>query len=253
MRALVMIRASAGRVLMLILRMSDMSTRYAIYFAPAQHSLLWQLGSRWLGRDAALDLMLEQPHVPGYAAVRVAALTRSPRLYGLHATLKAPFHLAPGQSLTALRDAITRLCAACTGFELPALEVSSLAGFLALRPATYSEALQSLATRCTLELDAFRRRPGEAELRRRQTGALTPRQVGLLHEYGYPYVLDQFHFHLTLTERLDTEAAAHLLPWLREYLRGALTEPQALRELCLFAQESPGTPFRILDRFSTAF
>lgn len=75
--------------------------RYALYFAAAPDSPWWQAGCSWLGRDAAAMQTLQQPAIPAVAPELQQALTRNARRYGFHATLKAPFHLAPGRTLDA--------------------------------------------------------------------------------------------------------------------------------------------------------
>ena len=65
--------------------------RYAIYFTP-QGSLA-EAGAAWLGWDLARGRTVAHPDVAG---LDVAALTETPRKYGLHATIKPPFVLAEG-------------------------------------------------------------------------------------------------------------------------------------------------------------
>jgi putative phosphonate metabolism protein len=226
-----------------------MSRRYAIYFAPVESSTLWRIGSQWLGRDAGQGRALAAPPVPGYNAERLQALTRSPRLYGLHATLKPPFRLAAGESLEGLSDALAELAQARSAVALPALEVASLSGFLALRPTVASRALDSLAADCVTAFERFRRPSGARELDGRRGAGLSARQDALLVRFGYPYVLDEFRFHLTLTERLDAQDSATLKPWLEAHFAAALREPLAVEDLCLFVQERPDAPFLILRRF----
>lgn len=43
------------------------------------------------------------------------------------------------------------------------------------------------------------------EIARRDPESLTPRQRELLSEVGYPYALDEFRFHLTLTDSLTED------------------------------------------------
>jgi putative phosphonate metabolism protein len=226
-----------------------MSHRYAIYFAPSEASLLWRTGSRWLGRDAAQDIPLAQPGVPGHGAEQVSALTQSPRLYGFHATLKPPFRLAKEQSAAGLRDALATFTRERDAFALPALEVASLSGFLALLPAGRSEALHALADDCVTAFDRFRRPPEPSELARRRRAGLSQREEVLLARFGYPYVLDAFRFHMTLTERLEPHAGTGLKQWLQQHFIAALREPIVVADLCLFVQERPDAPFRILQRF----
>jgi hypothetical protein len=88
----------------------------------------------------------------------------------------------------------------------------------------------------------------EAEIKRRSQ-VLTPRQEALLRAWGYPYVDEEFRFHMTLTDAID-------LP-LREYLTVQLTTLYAplandevmLDALCLFVEPAPGAPFRLVHRF----
>ena len=67
--------------------------------------------------------------------------------------------------------------------------------------------------------------------------------------FGYPYVLDEFRFHLTLTERLQPHDSAACKPWLEQHFAAALREPIVVADLCLFVQERPDAPFCILQRF----
>jgi len=226
-----------------------MSHRYAIYFAPSEASLLWHVGSRWLGRDAARAVPLAQPEVPGYGTEQVRALTRSPRLYGFHATLKPPFRLATEESTAGLCDALTAFAQERDGFALPPLVVASLSGFLALLPVGRSETLHALADDCVTAFDRFRRPAEAGELARRRRAGLSEREDVLLARFGYPYVLDAFRFHLTLTERLEAHDGTRLKPWLQQHFSSALREPIVVADLCLFVQERPDAPFSILRRF----
>jgi putative phosphonate metabolism protein len=226
-----------------------MSARYAIYFAPPEASLLWCTASRWLGRDAARDRRLDQPGVPGYSGERIGELTRAARLYGFHATLKPPMRLNKGRSAGQLADALARFAAARTAFSLPPLEVACLSTFLALRPVAASALLHRLADDCVVEFDGFRRPLDANELARRRSSGLTARQDALLVSLGYPYVLDQFRFHMTLTDALDPQDSARIKPWLEQRFAAALQEPIVVTDLSLFVQEDPGAPFRILERF----
>lgn len=226
-----------------------MSRRYAIYFAPSETSPLWRTGSQWLGRDAARNIALAQPAVPGYSAEQVRALTQSPRLYGFHATLKAPFHLAEDGSAEGLCSALADFALERVAFSLPALEVASLSGFLALLPTDRSAALHGLADECVTALDRFRQPALAGELARRRSAGLSERQDALLARFGYPYVLGEFRFHMTLTERLEPHRGAGLKPWLQQHFGAALCEPVAVSDLCLFVQERPDAPFCILQRF----
>jgi hypothetical protein len=86
---------------------------------------------------------------------------------------------------------------------IPSLEVRRLGGFIAVVPTEPSAALADLAAATVAALDPFRAPPSEAELARRRKARLSDRQEALLMKWGYPYVMEEFRFHLTLTGRLD--------------------------------------------------
>src|SRR5262249_14198568 len=69
--------------------------RYAIYFVPPADSALYRFGAGFLGYDCYTGERLRQPHDTALTASEWAQLTREPRRYGFHATLKAPFRLVP--------------------------------------------------------------------------------------------------------------------------------------------------------------
>ncbi len=73
--------------------MSTSSARYALYYAPAPDTPLWRFGSELIGYDAATGKPTQAIIPEGQTADNWMALTREPRRYGFHATLKAPFYL----------------------------------------------------------------------------------------------------------------------------------------------------------------
>lgn len=224
--------------------------RYAIYYAPPPQGALWQLASRWLGRDAATGQRIEQPLIAGFPPARLAEITADAARYGFHATLKAPFSLASGRSPRELASRAAAFAKRRTAFLAPRLVPGSLGGFIALVPDQPSAALQSLADAAVVEFDDFRQPPSIAELEQRRAAGLTPRQDQLLRRWGYPYVFDAWQFHMTLTTRLEASERDRLLTALDQYLGPALTDgPWAVDAICLFRQESRIAPFRLCARF----
>ena len=171
------------------------------------------------------------------------AWVATPRRYGFHATLKAPMRLAAGRSLPALRDALADLAARTAPAPAEGLEVATLGRFAALRPVGGDD-LGRVAAACTVGLDAFRApAPPDAAARRRAAG-LSPAQEALLDRWGYPHVLEEFRFHLTLSGPLeDPEAAAGAAA--RHF--GALPAPFVLDALALCVEE--GGAFRQIHRY----
>lgn len=222
-----------------------MNRRHALYFAPPADCPLAAFGARWLGRDAHAGVDLPQPGVGGLPPGRLAALTASPRLYGFHATLKAPFRLAPGATDDALRDALSSFAAARRSFDLR-LGLRSLHGFLALMETEPSDDLRALADDCVTAFDAFRA-PMPPEERARRAKGLDPRHLAHLDRWGYPYVLDTFRFHMTLSERLSEEDAAPVRRTLDPLAEAVCAGPVRVDAVTLFVQPGEGAPF-VADR-----
>lgn len=223
--------------------------RYALYYAPAPKSAFGQFGARWLGRDAAADKAVPQPTLAGLPAEDVAQITGEPRRYGFHGTLKAPFGFADGRTESELTDRLAAFAAARQPFTTAPLVLAEIGGFLALIPREHSSALHVLAAECVRDFDDFRAPPTPAELTRRLARRLSPQQHALLSRWGYPYVMEEFRFHLTLTDKLPPDqrraVRAALAPLVAPFTR----QPFGVDGITLFVEPAPGAPFSIVRYF----
>lgn len=222
--------------------------RYALYYAPPSDSLLWTAGVRWLGRDPETGATLAPPTVHGLAPARQRQLTEAARRYGWHATLKAPFALGDGLSEEDLLAEVERFCARRGPFPLPPLVVGTLDGFLALVPEKSSGMLEQLAAECVEFFDPLRAPQSPADRSRRDPASLSVRQREHLERWGYPHVMDEFRFHMTLTERLAAADNAVLLPWLERWFAPALEVPVAADALAVFEEPARGASLRLIRR-----
>jgi putative phosphonate metabolism protein len=218
--------------------------RVAIYATPDITSPWWELGSEWLGRCAHRQLNLHQPAIGDLDAATQTRLTADPRRYGWHATLKAPFRLVDGVSLEQLSRAMADLCARQAAFDLPHLQVVRMGRFLALRPVGPSPELDRLAADCVMQLQNLAAPLSASDIARRRAAGLTPEQDALMLAWGYPWVLDQFRFHFSLTGDLDGTPADAV-----ERLVNAAAErfnslpPLRMNCLSLFIEPTPGADF----------
>lgn len=224
--------------------------RYAIYYAPHGDGPLWAFGSAWLGRDAATNSSVERPCLPGdYPPARLPEITREPWLYGFHATLKSPFALASGITEVRLIQTLRAFTASRRPFQLPPLQLDELSGFLALTLANTPPALHALADDCVRVFDPFRLPPDAAEIARRRHCGLTARQEELLLRWGYPFVMDEWQFHLTLTSRLEADERVLVRNGLAPLLAPLLRQALVVDSVCLFRQDQLLSPFRLVERY----
>jgi putative phosphonate metabolism protein len=224
--------------------------RFAIYAAPGVRSAdvvgarLRRKAEQWLGRSVSSDPVT--PGVPvGWTRAAVDAMTVNARRYGFHATLKAPFRLAEGRTPEELNAAVARFAAGTAATVIPQLTLARLGGFFALVPGTQAPGLHALADEVVMAFDDFRAPATEAELARRNQAPLTPRQRELLGTWGYPYVLDEFGFHLTLTDRIPREQRPAVERVLTDWFGELLGDDVPVDALGVFTEAEPGAPFEL--------
>lgn len=221
--------------------------RCAIYFTPDPNSLLHKLGSSWLGRDAYSNTDIEQPDQ------RLTDYTMGACRYGFHGTLKPPFRMKDSVSFASFESALRNLANQHESFLTGSLELRIIDGFLALAPEGESVALSHLAADCVQQFDDFRSPPEEAELRKRRAVGLTDAQENLLQRWGYPYVLEEFRFHITLTSRLTHEEAAWILPLAQSHFAAVLGRALSIDAVALLVEPDDSEDFVVRDRLSLIY
>lgn len=222
----------------------DQVTRYAVYYAPREGSFAYRT-AEWLGRDPASPSDLPQPILPGIGDPR--AITAEPRRYGFHGTIRAPFRLAEGRSETEVRARVASLAARLSPVVCEGLQIETLHGFVALTPLGCEAALLDLGAAVVEGTNDLRAPLTAAEIARRRPEQLSPRQRELLDRWGYPFVMEEFRFHLTLTDRLD--APEPVRQALEAYFKPVLPRPFVIEDLCLFAERQSGR-FHLLHRYA---
>jgi putative phosphonate metabolism protein len=220
--------------------------RYAVYIVPEAGSDLARWGAAWLGWDPEAGAPRGHPVIAGLPRL-AAELTAEPRRYGFHGTLVAPFRMAGGRSEAELTAVLGDLAGAVEAFEVP-LRLEALGTFLALVPARPVPALSALAAAAVIGLERFRAPLMRAERERRIAAGLTPRQQGLMQSWGYPWVLDAYEYHMTLTGQLPAADFAAVRAALERALEPMLATPLRVADLALFVEGEAGY-FHLVRRF----
>ena len=174
--------------------------RFAIYFTPAPGPFA-DFGAAWLGWDAVNGVTLPAPNLPNLP-MSLKEITKTPRKYGLHATVMHPFRLAPDRDEGEVETALEEFCLRYGPIAIDSLKLMRMGGFLALVPNKRNNRLNLLAAAAVKRFDTFRAQPMEDEILKRDSGRLSANQRRMLELWGYPYVMDEFRFHITLTEKL---------------------------------------------------
>lgn len=223
-----------------------MSARFAIYFMPEPQTALARFGASVMGYDAWSGRPAPFPDLPIYAGADAPAWTIEPARYGFHATLKAPFFLREGTSEADLQTLVRAFAAGHAPVPIGALDVTTLSRFIALCPRAPSRALAALAADCVTVFDGLRAPLTEADRARRLASPLTERQVSYLEKWGYPYVLDEFRFHMTLAGPLDEATKPSLKAALTE-LWQKVSMPVTVDAIAIARQADRASAFIVRD------
>lgn len=216
--------------------------RFAVYYAPPKGSDFATAGAAWLGWDA--DAGKSAPHPD--LGLDLDEMTATPRKYGLHATIKPPLRLTVPPA--AFLEAVEALAQSETPVNMGRLQLRPLDGFLAIVPEDQPQPLVDLAARVVRDLDAFRAPLTDAEFAKRRTADLSLRQVEMLRDWGYPYVMNEYWFHVTLSGRLSLKLMPEALRAAQAWFGPVLEHPHWLRELAVFGEDARGQ-FHVLRRF----
>jgi putative phosphonate metabolism protein len=223
--------------------------RYAIYFVPSVASVLYRFGAQLIGYDAYTGQPIPfadsiEAEIEGWQQ-----LTADPRKYGFHATLKAPISLAPGRTENELTAAMREFALTPRSIPLIAPTVRSISSFIAIVPDGPCPELRKLAEDCVTAFDHFRAPLTDADRERRNVSALTERQIHYLDRWGYPYVFEEFRFHMTLAGSLPAERRESVARVLQK--RFDTLEPKSvpIDRLALLRQDDAASRFAIIQHW----
>jgi putative phosphonate metabolism protein len=223
--------------------------RYAIYYAPEPGSDLAAFGVRWTGSSDD-GKSVPAPDIPGISPSRFAELTVGPRRYGFHGTLKPPFVLNPGATPANLIAAAQIVARGLAPIVIPPLEIQVIGKFIALTPSSSSAELEKLAAQCVRAFEAYRNPLSEEQVATYRANKLTVHQDSMLEHWGYPYVMEEFRFHISLTERIDDIAERRAMMQAVIAMTAPIADkPVTIRDLALFHQTGRDEPMKLLQRF----
>ncbi len=217
--------------------MTDRYSRYAIYWTPEPGSALAALGERWFAEPAQMT---------GLAPDLAARAIKAPARYGLHATLKAPFPLRDDASASGLQQALDAFCAKRRAPIGGAFKPAFFQGFFGLVLSARTADADWLAAECVTHFDGFRDPRGESGVP--PDGPLTPQEEVFEAEFGYPYILSVFQFHVTLAGPLPQNELEEVAAALQPHIEPFLHAPVLLDGLTLLGELSDSRLFEPLSR-----
>ena len=219
--------------------------RYAIYYAPEPGSPLDVFGRNWFDKNTNGNAQAIAKLNPK----RLAELSENSRRYGFHGTLKPPFGLNPSTRLESLLNAARIFATTMSPVEIPPLELAIIGKFIALTPTTQSAALEKLAAACVRAFESFRVPLSDEQLESYKLNKLTVHQEQMLEHWGYPYVMEEFRFHISVTDRIDdTREREEVMEALEHVAGPILGMPTTVREITVFSQSAMDQPMIPIER-----
>ncbi len=223
--------------------------RYAIYYVPEHDTALWDFGCNVLGYDAERGVEVTQLVPPGFGESEWREMTAAPRRYGFHATMKAPIALRDGTTEAEFLAGFREFAGKEDAFTVAPPKVALHGNYVTLLLSTPDQRVQALGDACVRSLDAFRAPSSEKEMHRRRAGGLSETQRAHLEQWGYPYVLGDFVFHMSLAGSLpEARSKAAFEGLTRLYEDEVGDEALVFSSLAVFAEPDPGGPFFVAER-----
>jgi len=223
-----------------------MQDRYAIYFVPSADEEYYQRISQWLGYSIHTGRPVSQTELSP-TLQPFTGFTRHARMYGCHATLKPPFRLKPNLKEKQLVKIFKHFSRLFPPIQCSGLQIENIGRFVALTLTDECPRLHELATDCVQTFDLFRDDLTPAEFNKRQPERLSPNQLLMLKQWGYPFVIDEFRFHITLSDPLPESSLAACKKALIDDLSPIPSRPFILDSISLCYQPAPSKPFITLE------
>ena len=216
-------------------------SRYAIYYIPDLP--LFQIGSDWLGWNS-------QSGQETLLSADDRRITDRPRKYGFHATVKPPFLLASHSTQGELQDAFHAFCATSSPATGGTLKIARLGRFLAMTQDVQSNEVTELAASTVSHFDKFRAPLSDKDIEKRRQRRLTPQQDELLLRWGYPYVMQEFKFHMTLTGWLAANEIEAIEQRANTRFQEFMGQPLSIASLALLGEDRDSGHFHVVDKLS---
>lgn len=133
--------------------------------------------------------------------------------------------------------------------DIPPLELAIIGKFIALTPTTQSAALDKLSAACVRAFEAFRVPLSDEQLENYKQNRLTVHQEQMLEHWGYPYVMEEFRFHISVTDRIDDPTERDdVMTALETLAASVLGNPIVVRDFTVFGQAGIDEPMVAIER-----
>ena len=231
-------------------------SRYAIYYAPPKESSLEEFGRYWFGWDPLNAKLINNKHRINYLnrfgiknLINIDKNVLIPKKYGFHGTLIPPFKLNKNYSTNTLFKKTEDIAKKFKKFKFYKFKLKKINNFYAFVQNKKNNNINKLSNRLVRELFKFRSPLTKKEIDRRNPSKLSKLQLNILYKWGYPYIMSEFNFHMTLASEVTGNKLYFELKKIEKNKEIILNEINNFDKIYIFGENQKGM-FENLENFS---
>ena len=231
-------------------------SRYAIYYAPPKESSLEEFGRYWFGWDPLNAKLINNKHRINYLnrfgiknLINIDKNVLIPKKYGFHGTLIPPFKLNKNYSTNTLFKKTEEIAKKFKKFKFYKFKLKKINNFYAFVQNKKNNNINKLSNRLVRELFKFRSPLTKKEIDRRNPSKLSKLQLNILYKWGYPYLMSEFNFHMTLASEVTGNKLYLELKKIERNKEIILNEINNFDKIYIFGENQKGM-FENLENFS---
>lgn len=231
-------------------------SRYAIYYAPPKESSLEEFGRYWFGWDPLNAKLINNKRRINYLnrfgiknLINIDKNVLIAKKYGFHGTLIPPFKLNKNYSTNTLFKKTEEIAKKLKKFKFYKFKLKKINNFYAFVQNKKNNKINKLSNRLVRELFKFRSPLTKKEIDRRNPSKLSKLQLNILYKWGYPYLMSEFNFHMTLASEVTGNKLYLELKKIERNKEIILNEINNFDKIYIFGENQKGM-FENLENFS---
>ena len=231
-------------------------SRYAIYYAPPKESSLEEFGRYWFGWDPLNAKLINNKqrinYLNRFGIKNLKNIDKNvliAKKYGFHGTLIPPFKLNKNYSTNTLFKKTEDIAKKFKKFKFYKFKLKRINNFYAFVQNKKNSNINKISNRLVKELFKFRSPLTKKEIDKRNPSKLSKLQLNILHKWGYPYLMSEFKFHMTLASEVTGNKLYSELKKIEKKKEIILNEINDFDKIYIFGENQKGM-FENLENFS---
>ena len=231
-------------------------SRYAIYYAPPKESSLEEFGRYWFGWDPLNAKLINNKqrinYLNRFGIKNLKNIDKNvliAKKYGFHGTLIPPFKLNKNYSTNKLFKKTDEIAKKFKKFKFYKFKLKKINNFYAFVQNKKNSNINKISNRLVKELFKFRSPLTKKEIDKRNPSKLSKLQLNILHKWGYPYLMSEFKFHMTIASEVTGNKLYFELKKIEKNKKIILNEINNFDKIYIFGENQKGM-FENLENFS---